>query len=66
MDVTPSIKANVETIHKQTQELPTNHQKVNAGLSSLLARVSESEAWATKTNLVFQKLVAWVDETEEW
>ena len=66
MEVTPQSKAKVETIHKQTQELRTNHQKVNASLSSLLARVSESEAWATETNLEFQKLVARVDETEEW
>ena len=65
VEVTPQLKAKVETIHKQTQELRTNHQKVNACLSSLLARVLESEAWATETNLEFKKLVAQVDQIEE-
>ena len=66
VEVTPQLKAKVDTIHKQTQDLRTNHQKVNASLSSSLARVSESEAWATETNVEFQKLVARVDETKEW
>ena len=66
LEVTPQSKVKVDTMHKQTQELRTNHQKVNAFLSSLLERVTELEAWATETNTELQKLVARVDETEEW
>ena len=66
VEVTPKVKAKVDTIHKQTQALRTNHQKVNTSLSSLLARVSESEAWETQTNIEFQKYVDRVDVTEEW
>ena len=66
VEVTPQLKTKVETGHKQTQELRTNHQNVNASWSSLFASVSESKAWATETNLEFQKVVAQVNETEEW
>ena len=66
VEVTLQFNAKVDTVHKQTQELRNNHQKVNASLSSLLACVSEWEAWATETNVEFQTFVARADETEEW
>ena len=57
VDVTPAAAVVIAR-----EELHTNHKKVNASLSSLLACVSESDMWVVQSHPKIGNLVARVDE----